>query len=273
MSIRIARLVVMFFLITRIASAEDVYKAAGPNPASIAPVASLFSHARPICAELDWDHFPIINDAQAAPFTLPSPYDVPLLPSSVSLRFSTPGSGSFQISAAAGNPTGTPVRFGNINPIYPEIFQTFSPQRLFTPLGNHNVDITFSPPVVGLFTSGGLGFGAVFTNVTKQSSTWLEFVDDLGKRHGPYFVPSTEVEGGLSFLGVATRGRLITEVHMHVGNAHLDSPNNSDSNNEKDSSGPDLVAIDDLILQCPPPFCPVTTSGIGPLCGEVNGEW
>jgi hypothetical protein len=269
MSIRIARLVVMFFLITSIASAEDVYKAAGPNPGSIAPVVSLFSQARFTCVDLDWDNFPIIGDAQAAPFNLPNPYDVPLS-TFVSLRFSTPGSG-FQISAAEGNPTATPVRFGNINPIYPEIFQTFSPQRLFTPLGNNNVVITFSPPVLGLDTNGAAGFGAVFTNVTKENSTWLEFIDDQGKRHGPYFVPSTEVEGGLSFLGVVPRSRLITEVRMHVGNAPLDSRPPANNPDSKGSSGPDLVAIDDLILQCRP--CPAVTSGIGILCGEVNGDW
>src|SRR5438477_10957188 len=80
--------------------------------------------------EINWDGVP---DALAAPNNLPANFFNSNSPRGV--VFSTPGT-AFQVSAKNGNPTLTPVRFGNINPTYPNTFQTFSPERLFSAIGS-----------------------------------------------------------------------------------------------------------------------------------------
>ncbi len=71
--------------------------------------------------------------------------------------FTTPGTG-FEIS---GQPT---PEFGDINPQYPNIFQTFSSPRLFSPLGSTITNVFFFVP--GTNTPATVtGFGAVFTDV------------------------------------------------------------------------------------------------------------
>jgi len=47
--------------------------------------------------------------------------------------FVTAGTG-FQVSAKLGNPTSTPLRFGNLNLNYPLTFTAFSQERLFASL-------------------------------------------------------------------------------------------------------------------------------------------
>src|SRR6266545_2063770 len=87
--------------------------------------------------EINWDGVP---DAFSAPNNLPANFFNSNSPRGV--IFATPGT-AFQVSANAVNPTGTPVRFGDINAEYPTDFQTFSLQRLFSPLGSNITDITF----------------------------------------------------------------------------------------------------------------------------------
>ena len=57
--------------------------------------------------------------------------------------------------------SGTPVRFGNINPAYPNTFQTFTPQRLFTVLDSTELDVTFFVPSLPALGATVNGFGAV----------------------------------------------------------------------------------------------------------------
>jgi hypothetical protein len=87
--------------------------------------------------EINWDGVP---DEFAAPNFLPADFfNAPKAPRARGAHFSTPGRG-VQVSARAGNPAGTAVRFGHINPTYPGIFKTFSEERLFSPIGSNVVD-------------------------------------------------------------------------------------------------------------------------------------
>lgn len=89
------------------------------------------------------------------------------------IEFFTPGLG-FQVSAASGNPTATPTRFGNLNPTYPGLFAVFSPEKLFTPIGSNVTDATFFVP--GAATPATVsGFGAVFTDVDLADTTTIQF--------------------------------------------------------------------------------------------------
>ena len=90
--------------------------------------------------EINWDGVP---DAFAAPNNLPVDFFNVNSPRGV--VFTTAGTG-FQVSANAVNPTNTPVLFGNINPTYPSLFQTFSPQKLFTALSSNLLDVDFFVP-------------------------------------------------------------------------------------------------------------------------------
>ena len=81
--------------------------------------------------EINWDGVP---DAFSAPNLLPANFFKSNSPRGA--VFFTLGTG-FQVSANSVNPTGTPVRFGNIHPVYPALFSTFSPQRLFSALDSN----------------------------------------------------------------------------------------------------------------------------------------
>src|SRR5438477_9835327 len=73
--------------------------------------------------EINWDAVP---DALSAPNNLPANFFNVNSPRRA--LFSTPGTG-FQVSANFGV---APIEFDTINASYSAIFQTFSPQRLFT---------------------------------------------------------------------------------------------------------------------------------------------
>src|SRR5690242_17021536 len=143
--------------------------------------------------EINWDGVP---DAFSAPNNLPANFFNVNSPRGV--VFSTPGTG-FQVSANAANPTSTPIEFGNINPTYPDIFTTFSPQRLFTALGSNVVAVNFFVPGSNViaFTNG---FGVVFTDVDLANTTSIQFFDINGNSLGTFFAPTSN--NGLSFLGV-----------------------------------------------------------------------
>ena len=120
-------------------AAPQVFEASGANPADIQTavdafraslgtnngIGGTFASGR---REINWDGVP---DQFSAPNLLPANFFNSNSPRGA--VFFTLGTG-FQVSANSSNPTNTPVRFGNIHPVYPELFSTFSPQRLFTAL-------------------------------------------------------------------------------------------------------------------------------------------
>src|SRR5437867_8818568 len=163
--------------IPMVASADpQVFEASGATPADIQTavdafrnfgdfgtnngVGGTFPHGR---REINWDAVP---DARSAPNLLPPNFFNSNSPRGV--VFFTPGTG-FQVSANLVNPTNTPVRFGNIFSVYPALFSTFSPQKLFTALGSTITEnVFFIPPGAGGTTTPRSatvkGFGAVFTD-------------------------------------------------------------------------------------------------------------
>ncbi|HBL59433.1 MAG TPA: hypothetical protein DDZ80_13225, partial [Cyanobacteria bacterium UBA8803] len=136
-------------------AATLVREAAGLNAASIQNVVDQFradlgnpnnrNAIGPIAGgrrEINWDGAP----GPAAPFNMPGDFFNATVPRGA--VFTTSGSG-FQISGADGNPNQTTANieeFGNINPTYPDIFQTFSPEKLFTALGSNVLDVSFFIP-------------------------------------------------------------------------------------------------------------------------------
>jgi hypothetical protein len=191
--------------------------------------------------EINWDGTP---DAQSAPNALPRDFFNSTVPRGA--VFSSAAGSRFQVSADSDNPTNTAVRFGDLNAQYPSIFGTFSPQRLFTPVGTNRMSIRFfqpgstKPAVVK-------GFGAVFTDVDKANTTKIELYDRWGARLWWNAAPKAPTASkGLSFLGVTTSAD-VYEVRITTGNAPLSRYNT-------DTSSRDVVVMDDFVFAEPKPL-------------------
>jgi hypothetical protein len=189
--------------------------------------------------EINWDGVP---DALASPNSFPANFFNTTSPRGV--VFSTPGTG-FQVSSSAAS--GVPVRFGNIDPAYTNLFRTFSPQRLFTPIGSIETTVDFFQ--AGTTTAAtSTGFGSVFTDVNLSGPTSIEYFDAAGDSLGSYSVPATGGNATLSFLGVSfNEGERVAKVIIRSGNQVLAPGNTAD----------DLVVMDDFVYgeprAVPPP--------------------
>lgn len=185
--------------------------------------------------EINWDGVP---DAISAPALMPPDlFNNPPVPRGA--VFSSPAGNRFQVSADRDNPTNTPVRFGNINPQYPSIFNTFSPEKLFTPLDTTTTRVHFFVP--GTATRASVnGFGAVFTDVDSPTSTKIELYDRQGNQLWWNYVPKgTAASKSLSFLGVKTTAK-VYEVRITSGNVPLAAWN-------RDGGAKDVVVMDDFL--------------------------
>jgi hypothetical protein len=188
--------------------------------------------------ELNWDGVP---DELAAPFDLPGNYfNAPTAPRARGAVLSTPGT-AVQVSADSDNPSSAGVRFSNINPAYANVFRTFSPERLFSPIGSNIVDLTFF--VAGTSTAAVVrGFGAVYTGVDDADTSTFEYFDASGQSLGRFGVPISQ--DGLSFLGVAFPTPVVGRVRIIYGNVAL---------GPDESGATDAAVMDDFIYGEPHP--------------------
>lgn len=220
-----------------------VFTASGAGPADIQTavdnfrtalgtnngVGGAFANGR---REITWDNVP---DSFATQNSLPGNFFNLISPRGIVL--STPGSG-FLVSANAGS--GLPVRFGDLDPTYETEFQTFSPQRLFTPIGSNSVQIDFFVP--GTNTPATVaGFGAVFTDVELASTTLFTVFLGNGASGGQFAVPAGP-NGGLSFLGLTDPNRY-SRIIIQLGSTVA-------AMNGRDNlvGGKDIVMLDDFIF-------------------------
>jgi hypothetical protein len=211
----------------------DAFRAALGNPNNGNTLASLPSGRR----EINWDGGgpPVINGTPpVTPFTV--------FQNTRGATFTTPGTGLTQAAD-----TGGLLSLDLINPTYAAAFSTFSPNRLFTPIGSNITDATFSVPG----TSGGVpatvaGFGAVFTDVDLGDSTTIQFFGQFGASLGSFNVPTgTTPDGSLSFLGVLfDAGERIGRVRITSGNTALGPTDNP-------GGGVDVVVMDDFLYAEP----------------------
>ncbi len=201
--------------------------------------------------EINWDGVP---NGFSAPNNLPANFFNVNSPRGA--VFSSSAGNAFQVSANAGV---APVRFGNIEPQYADLFTTFSSQRLFTALGTNIYDVNFFVP--GSTTPAlTRAFGSVFTDVDFDLSTSIEYFDLANTSLGKYFVPN--VPSGnqtLSFLGVAFDSPVVSRVQITSGSQILAAGNTAQ----------DLVVADDFIFAEPIAAVPEPTSfaifGLGSL--------
>lgn len=189
--------------------------------------------------QIDWDAAP---DSVSAPNDFAGDFfNANFAPRARGVEFTTQGSG-FQLSATADSGQGE--RFSNINSSYADQFSTFSPERLFTAIGSNVVDVNFFIPGTNQAATT-RGFGAVFTDVDWQGSTFIEYYDVYGDQIGSYTVEAGPTESGsLSFLGVSFEEAIIASVRIYSG---------SEAVGGLETEFNDLVVMDDFIFGEPVP--------------------
>jgi hypothetical protein len=155
-------------------------------------------------------------------------------------QFTTPGIGLSQAPPSGGPQGGLAVLFNNQT--YATIFSTFSPSRLFTPVGSNITEaLFFVPGSNGADAATVTGFGAVFTGVRAPGnngpSTQLEYFDKDGNLIFTGFVPPSPHNNGLSFFGIVFEDARIARVRITTGDV-APGPN--------DDRVHDIVMMDDF---------------------------
>jgi hypothetical protein len=238
--------------------APAVFQAAGTDVASIQSTVDAFrarlgdpnnlNNPGPLKngrREINWDGGnPNVLDT-TAPVT---PFNVFL--NTRGSQFTTPGLGLSQGPPSGGPQGGLAVLFGN--PTYGKIFRTFSPSRLFTPVGSNITEaVFFIPGTNGTVPATVRGFGAVFTDVdqpdgsgpggkrgNRHASTLIEYFDADGKLLFSSFVPASPGDQSLSFFGIVFDDARIASVRIETGDV-APGPN--------DDRRHDIVVMDDFI--------------------------
>ena len=238
-----------------------VFQAAGPSAESIQSTVDAFraelgdpdnaNNPGPLALgrrEINWDGGG--SDVTTDPVT---PFNVFL--NTRGAQFTTLGTGLSQ-APLAGGPQGGLVGLFN-NPTYGTIFSTFSPLRLFTPVGSNITQATFfQPGSNGAIRARVTGFGAVFTDVDRQdgsgekyrgnrgASTIIEYFAANKRLLFRGVVPASPGDASLSFFGIVFKDPRIARVLITTGNA-APGPNDNDRR--------DIVMMDDFIYGEPQP--------------------
>jgi hypothetical protein len=238
--------------------APVVFQAAGTNAASIQSTVDAFrarlgdpnngNNPGPLKSgrrEINWDGGNTTVLDTTAPVT---PFNTFL--NTRGSQFTTPGLGLSQAPPSGGPQGGLVVLFGNTT--YAKIFSTFSPSRLFTPVGSNLTEaLFFIPGTNGTVPAAVRGFGAVFTDVdqpdgsgpgakrgNRAASTLIEYFDQDGRLLFSSFVPASPGNGSLSFFGIVFADARIARVQITAGNV-APGPN--------DNRKHDIVMMDDFI--------------------------
>jgi len=233
-----------------------VFQVAGPDAASIQGSVDAFRAALgdpnnndpgPIATgrrEINWDGGGA-NVTTTAPVT---PFNGFL--NTRGAQFTTPGTGLSQAPPSGGPQGGLAGLFNNAT--YGTIFSTFSPLRLFTPVGSNITNaLFFLPGSNGSIPATVSGFGAVFTDVdqpdgsgpgkkhgNRGASTLMEFFGVDGELLFSSFVPASPGDGSLSFFGIIYNDARIARVRITTGDV---------APGPDDDSKNDIVMMDDLI--------------------------
>ena len=153
--------------------------------------------------------------------------------------FATPGTGFAQVPADQVDDLFS-------QPSYAVQFGTFSPLRLFTPIGSNITDVTFFVPGANasLHPATVSGFGSVFTDVDSANTTRLDF---FGLSNQLLFsqsvLPGEVPNASLSFLGaIGNAGERIARVRITTGNSAGGPPQNANT---------DVVLMDDFLYSEP----------------------
>lgn len=220
--------------------------------------------------EINWDG---VSDALSSPNAFPGDFfNAATAPRARGALCATDGD-HLEVSAKTGNPTATPVEFGNIDASYPGEFAAFSPQRLFAPIGSTTTTVEFFVPGTVTEPAQVTGFGAIFTDVDGVDTSITAYDGD-GEVLGIVEVPSVSAPEQFSFAGILiTAGNRIAKVEITTGSLPLGA-----GNVDAPRTGDDVVALDDFIYGEPTSLhCPYDLTGDGavdgPDLGILLGAW
>jgi hypothetical protein len=258
-----SRLLIMFAVLVLTPgfahAAPVIFSDSGADPASILDTVNLFraalgnpdnlNAAGPLAGgrrEINWDGGGATNGTAAVtPFTV--------FQNTRGATFTTPGIGLTQTPITGGTVdihpglAGLQGSLADINAQYATIFTTFSPLRLFTPLGSNITDGRFSlPGTGGAVPATVAGFGAVFADVDLANTTSIQYFDANNNSLGLFSVPTAN--NGLSFLGVLfNAGEGIGSVRIVTGNV----ASGLGPSEVGLLQTPDLVVMDDFLYSEP----------------------
>lgn len=212
-------------------------RGAGPNAAGL-----------PGRREINWDAAAL--DAVADPNFMPADqFNRVAAPFARGAAFSTPGVGFFisrrceqdlppcdgsNILLGLGPDSGT-----NVN------FRAFSEQRIFTPVGSNQMDVSFAVPGTPGAAATTSAFGAIFLDVETADLSSMEFFDGNNQSLG-LFHAVVGPEAGFSFLGVQfDGGERIARVRLTLGDMQVLGHGSFSTVRN------DLVALDDFFFAEP----------------------
>lgn len=146
--------------------------------------------------------------------------------------FTTPGTGFRNDS----------LEFSEVNPAYAAEFSTFSPTKIFSPVGSNVMEVDFQ--IAGQPTPAQVtGFGAVFSDVDVAAATTLEFFDATGTSLARIAAPVRSDAAGLSFVGARFAQAVVARVRITLGTGVL-----ATATNDISAGGTvDLVVADNFI--------------------------
>ena len=231
--------------IVSITDTVDAFRAALGNPNNGNDAGPLAAGRR----EINWDGGgpPVINGtAPVTPFTV--------FQNTRGATFTTPGTGLTQAAD-----TGGLLSFDLINPTYAALFDPFSANRLFSPIGSNITDGSFSIPGTGGTVAAGVsGFGVVFSDVD-LAGTSIAFTTTMGAI-GPLPVATFTGNQTFSFLGLflGPGEGLITNVRIITGTTAL---------GPSESPSIDLVVMDDFLYGEPVALTVIPEPGTLSLVG------
>ena len=173
--------------------------------------------------------------------------------------------------------------FVSVNPGARGQLNAFSPKNTFAMFNETSLDLNFvvpSAPTTKPVSAAIRGFGAIFTDVDRSTSSFIEFTNgstELGK----FFVPAGP-SGQTEFLGVLFPSAVVTHVEVVPGDATLFSfKHNTVTSGPADVSNggkSDLAAVDDFAYAEPKSTTafqnrsvtsPVVAGGLATLTGTI----
>jgi hypothetical protein len=103
---------------------------------------------------------------------------------------------------------------------YAAQFGTFTPTKIFSPVGSNVMDVLFR--VAGEPTPATVtGFGVVFSDVDRAGSARIEPFDRDGKSLGVYEAPVRTDAAGLSLVAVRFQQAIVARVRITSGTAAI----------------------------------------------------
>jgi plastocyanin len=177
--------------------------------------------------EINWDGVPAaLTDVDTFPATF---FNVNSKRGAV---YSTPGSG-LRVDSTA---------FASINPDLAAQFSTFSPKKLFMPVGSNQVEVRFK--LAGTADDGLVkGFGAVFADVDRVGSTTIAYYDARDVLIAMVTAPNHNDAHLLSFVGAVFTAPVIARVVITSG----DAPLSATAVDVTAGGTQDLVVMDDFV--------------------------